>query len=160
IANPRNVAARLQETERITVRQADGNRGNPFLTFISEKAFYKVVLRSDKPAAEPFVDWVTGEVLPSIRRFGCYPAPERRTPDLLPCTQRVLQAAQLDLVIPEGYWCVFTESASVLIQAEHVFVPAGLSLDADDLLDGSVGRHWGGYRKGQYWAGVAVRYSY
>lgn len=29
-------------------------------------------MRSDKPQAEPFQDWVCGEVLPSIRKHGAY----------------------------------------------------------------------------------------
>lgn len=40
--------------------------------FISEQNLYKVIMRSDKPQAEPFQDWVCGEVLPTIRRTGGY----------------------------------------------------------------------------------------
>ena len=42
------------------------------LIYISEKNLYKVIMRSDKPQAEPFQDWVCGEVLPSIRKHGIY----------------------------------------------------------------------------------------
>ena len=42
------------------------------LVFINEKKLYKVIMRSDKPQAEPFQDWVCGEVLPSIRKHGAY----------------------------------------------------------------------------------------
>ena len=42
------------------------------LTFINEQNLYKVIMRSDKPQAEPFQDWVCGEVLPSIRKTGGY----------------------------------------------------------------------------------------
>lgn len=42
------------------------------LIFINEKNLYKVIMRSDKPQAEPFQDWVCGEVLPSIRKTGSY----------------------------------------------------------------------------------------
>ncbi len=42
------------------------------LIYISEKNLYKVIMRSDKPQAEPFQDWVCGEVLPSIRKTGGY----------------------------------------------------------------------------------------
>lgn len=42
------------------------------LVFINEKNLYKVIMRSDKPQAEPFQDWVCGEVLPSIRKHGAY----------------------------------------------------------------------------------------
>ncbi len=39
---------------------------------ISESGFYKLVLRSNKPQAQPFQKWVTSEVLPSIRKHGAY----------------------------------------------------------------------------------------
>lgn len=42
------------------------------LLFVNEKNLYKVIMRSDKPQAEPFQDWVCGEVLPSIRKTGTY----------------------------------------------------------------------------------------
>jgi len=40
--------------------------------FVNEQNLYKVIMRSDKPQAEPFQDWVCGEVLPSIRKHGAY----------------------------------------------------------------------------------------
>ena len=42
------------------------------MTFINEMNLYKVIMRSDKPQAEAFQDWVCGEVLPSIRKTGGY----------------------------------------------------------------------------------------
>ena len=48
------------------------NGGYQTLLFINEKNLYKVIMRSDKPQAEPFQDWVCGEVLPSIRKTGGY----------------------------------------------------------------------------------------
>lgn len=42
------------------------------LTFISEQNLYRLIMRSNKPQAEPFQDWVCGEVLPSIRKYGGY----------------------------------------------------------------------------------------
>lgn len=42
------------------------------LTFISEQNLYRLIMRSTKPMAEPFQDWVCGEVLPSIRKHGGY----------------------------------------------------------------------------------------
>ena len=42
------------------------------LVYVNEKNLYKVIMRSDKPQAEPFQDWVCGEVLPSIRKTGSY----------------------------------------------------------------------------------------
>ncbi|PSJ56614.1 BRO-N domain-containing protein [Pseudaminobacter soli (ex Li et al. 2025)] len=42
------------------------------LTVVSESGFYKLVLRSTKSEAHKFQDWVTREVLPSIRKTGGY----------------------------------------------------------------------------------------
>ena len=42
------------------------------MTYISEQNLYRVIMRSDKPQAEAFQDWVCGEVLPSIRKNGAY----------------------------------------------------------------------------------------
>lgn len=45
-------------------------------TFINESNLYKVIFQSRKPEAEKFTEWVTGEVLPSIRKTGGYIAGE------------------------------------------------------------------------------------
>lgn len=39
-------------------------------TFINESNLYKVIFQSRKPSAEKFTDWVTDEVIPSIRKNG------------------------------------------------------------------------------------------
>ena len=60
------------------------NGGNQQLVYISEQNLYKVIMRSDKPQAEPFQDWVCGEVLPSIRKSGGYlAAKEDDTPEMI-----------------------------------------------------------------------------
>lgn len=49
--------------------------------FINEQNLYKVIMRSDKPQAEPFQDWVCGEVLPTIRKTGGYSLPSGYLPN-------------------------------------------------------------------------------
>lgn len=39
---------------------------------VSESGLFKLISRSDKEAAKPFQDWVTRDVLPSIRKSGGY----------------------------------------------------------------------------------------
>ena len=39
---------------------------------ISESGLYKLLMRSDKPLAKPFQDWVSQVVLPAIRKDGGY----------------------------------------------------------------------------------------
>ena len=42
------------------------------VSIISESGLYKLVMRSDKPEARAFQDWVTRVVLPAIRKDGGY----------------------------------------------------------------------------------------
>ncbi len=44
-------------------------------TFITEPQLYFILMRSDKPKAKPFRQWVVNEVLPSIRTQGYYLTP-------------------------------------------------------------------------------------
>lgn len=48
------------------------NGGHQEMIYINEQNLYKVIMRCDKPQAEPFQDWVCGEVLPTIRKTGGY----------------------------------------------------------------------------------------
>lgn len=52
------------------------NGGMQQIVYVNEKNLYRAIMRSDKPNAEPFQDWVCGEVLPSIRKHGAYMTPE------------------------------------------------------------------------------------
>jgi prophage antirepressor-like protein len=47
-------------------------------TLLSESGLYKFIMRSDKPIARPFQDWVTREVLPAIRKDGAYISGEEK----------------------------------------------------------------------------------
>ncbi|WP_061307999.1 ORF6C domain-containing protein [Clostridium botulinum] len=49
------------------------NAGENFLT---ESGVYKLIFKSKKAEAEKFQDWVTDEVLPSIRKTGLYQMPK------------------------------------------------------------------------------------
>jgi prophage antirepressor-like protein len=62
----------LHQSERITAHLGRGNRGNPNVLVITESGLYKLIMRSDKPEARQFQDWVTQEVLPSLRKHGAY----------------------------------------------------------------------------------------
>lgn len=51
------------------------NAGENFLT---ESGVYKLVFKSRKPNAEAFTDWVTDEVLPTLRKTGSYDMPNAK----------------------------------------------------------------------------------
>ena len=44
----------------------------PQAIMINESGLYQLIMRSKLPSAEAFQDWVTSEVLPSIRKYGFY----------------------------------------------------------------------------------------
>lgn len=44
--------------------------------FITEPQFYKLAIKANNQVAEKFQDWVTSEVLPSIRKHGAYMTPK------------------------------------------------------------------------------------
>lgn len=46
--------------------------GMQTVRIISESGLYKLIMRSDKPEARAFQDWVTRHVLPAINRDGAY----------------------------------------------------------------------------------------
>lgn len=56
------------DVKDIDIRKLN-NAGENFLT---ESGVYKLIFRSNKPNAEKFTDWVTDEVLPSVRQEGAY----------------------------------------------------------------------------------------
>ncbi|CCQ73918.1 BRO family protein [Magnetospira sp. QH-2] len=45
---------------------------HPMTLIVPESGLYKLIMRSDKEKAQPFQDWVTREVLPTIRKDGAY----------------------------------------------------------------------------------------
>lgn len=59
------------ESRVVTPHQMEGLRTGQ-ATLLAESGLYKLVLRSDKPEARQFQDWVTREVLPAIRKDGIY----------------------------------------------------------------------------------------
>lgn len=97
ITNVGNVLARLDDDEKDSIRLTDGNRGNPNRAIISEPGLYAVILRSDSPAAKPFRRWVTGEVLPALRRTGSYsmavPSSFAEALELAAAQQREIEAS-------------------------------------------------------------------
>ena len=58
--------------------------GEQSLAIINEAALYKLAFRSNKPNADQFVNWVAGEVLPSIRRTGTYSGTQKAEREKLP----------------------------------------------------------------------------
>lgn len=71
IKNVSDCKSRLNK-KGVVITDTLTNGGNQKVTFISESNLYKVIFQSRKPSAEKFTDWVTSEVIPSIRKNGGY----------------------------------------------------------------------------------------
>ena len=79
-------ALELEQVSRVKSRlKADGVTTSKVIdrlgreqeaTFINESNLYKTIFQSRKDSAERFTDWVTSEVLPSIRKTGNYSMPK------------------------------------------------------------------------------------
>lgn len=75
IKNSRDSKNRLNE-KGVATTDILTNGGTQKADFINESNLYKLVFQSRKPQAEKFSDWVTSEVLPSIRKHGAYMSSE------------------------------------------------------------------------------------
>ena len=78
LSNPRQAVVGLDDDEKITVSNSDGNprAGVPHqYNLISESGLYTLVFKSRKPEAIRFRKWVTAEVLPALRQEGTYQMP-------------------------------------------------------------------------------------
>jgi len=128
--NPSQVKTRLKESGvyLIDIQTLYNNEGvnistlgNSITTFVSENNLYKCIFQSRKKEAEQFQDWVTSEVLPSIRKHGGYiHALQEDTPELI--MARALQVAQAtidnhrqQLQIAEGKIDHLTSEVKVLV---------------------------------------------
>ena len=72
IKNARDCKTRLNKDGVVTTDGVDKMGRKTQLTFINESNLYKVIFQSRKPEAEIFTEWVTSEILPSIRKNGMY----------------------------------------------------------------------------------------
>ena len=81
ITHVTDVKSRLKQDGVGTSEVIDSLGRKQTATFINESNLYKVIFQSRKPSAEKFADWVTSEVLPSIRKNGGYIAGQETLSD-------------------------------------------------------------------------------
>ncbi|MFD4903523.1 BRO-N domain-containing protein [Kitasatospora purpeofusca] len=72
------------EGRSVSADQKAYRRGNPILGVVSEAGLYGLLMRSDKESARPFRDWITDELLPSVRHGDTdIPTQQRRMAETL-----------------------------------------------------------------------------
>jgi prophage antirepressor-like protein len=70
-SNSTVLVASLKDREK-GVSQVSTPGGNQEMTVVSESGLYRILMRSDKPKAEGFQDWIAEKVIPSVRKTGGY----------------------------------------------------------------------------------------
>ena len=96
-AKPQNaLAAHVDDEDKTTAPiQGTGSNYKTSVTIINESGLYSLVLSSKLDQAREFKRWVTAEVLPAIRRTGCYKLSSKEVKQLAAqaeYTQQVLQS--------------------------------------------------------------------
>lgn len=76
ITHVTDVKNRLKQDGVGTAEVIDSLGRKQKATFINESNLYKTIFQSRKGSAERFTEWVTSEVLPSIRKTGSYSMPK------------------------------------------------------------------------------------
>ena len=79
LSNSRKATSALDMDERkdgVTISDTVGRTN--YATVVNESGLYHLIFQSRKPEAKKFRKWVTGEVLPTLRKTGRYESKPRR----------------------------------------------------------------------------------
>lgn len=79
IAHPASTLRHFEDDEK-GVHTLHTPGGPQAVVTVTEAGFYRLALKGRTPAARAFRRWVTHDVLPTLRRFGRYPAERPPTP--------------------------------------------------------------------------------
>lgn len=95
----RNYTQKMNNRQVIKLTQSDVlNKDNLVIptsgkNFLTESGVYKLIFKSRKKEAEKFADWVTDEVLPTIRKTGKYET--RKQTKALPLTEKTYKGEKV-----------------------------------------------------------------
>lgn len=112
ISDTFNAVKDLEKSEKLArILYVSGQ--NREVILISEAGLYKVLMRSNKPKAKPFQNWLAREVIPTIRKTGSYstnkPIPQtfqealRLAADLMDEKEKLEKQAALDAPKVKSY---------------------------------------------------------
>ena len=79
--NPRRTVDLHCKSRGVTKRYTPTASGEQEMTYINEPNLYRLIIKSRKPAAEAFEEWVMETVLPTIRKTGGYQIGQKTTAD-------------------------------------------------------------------------------
>ncbi|EMT9717339.1 Bro-N domain-containing protein [Neisseria gonorrhoeae] len=92
--NPRRTVDLHCKSRGVTKRYTPTTSGEQEMTYINEPNLYRLIIKSRKPAAEAFEEWVMETVLPAIRKTGgCQVGPKTTADDRTGLRQAVAALA-------------------------------------------------------------------
>lgn len=80
-SNPRQAVQKNCKEKGVSNRYTPTRGGEQSMTYINAPNLYRLIIKSRKPAAEAFEEWVMETVLPTIRKTGGYQIGQRTTAD-------------------------------------------------------------------------------
>ena len=96
--------------------------------FITEPQFYKLAIKANNETAERFQDWVTSEVLPSIRQHGAY-LTDQKIEEVLTNPDTIIRLAT-ELKEERQAKLVLKQQNSVLLQQNNELKPKADYVDS------------------------------
>ena len=81
LSNVSQALTQLDADEKHGIITNDVTGRNQEIRFVNDSGMYALIFQSRKPQARAFRKWVTGEVLPSLRKYGYYVAPGAQLTD-------------------------------------------------------------------------------
>jgi anti-repressor protein len=131
---------KIYEKQLVDPKQYLGSVSNQYIAAISESGLYRLVLTSRKPQADSFQDWIVQEVIPTIRKTGCYSL------NKIPTTygEALLEAGRLALELEQTNATLEQVSVTLEEQAPLVKLAETLTVsDADAVLIGDLAKAYG-----------------
>lgn len=120
----KNSDVRNKDTRNSDVRSMHfrklNNAGEKFLT---ESGVYKLVFKSRKPNAEKITDWVTDEVLPTLRKTGSYEMPKKKQSN-----ERLASVNNAVKILTPMLQAAGCNSKIQLLTAKSLYEKAGVNL--------------------------------
>lgn len=110
INNPSHAVYGLDDNEKSTIiiNESLVNQGfsvnspGTSLGIVNESGLYSLLFKSRKPEAKRFIKWVTGEVIPSIRKNGYYSVNQQGADQKVGRVRKKPAKTLLDQLLPEG----------------------------------------------------------
>ncbi|MFD9686705.1 Bro-N domain-containing protein [Kitasatospora sp. NPDC059088] len=114
----RSVTITKSDSCDVSAGQKLYSHANPFLRVVSEAGLYSLLMRSNKTTSKPFRDWVTEELLPSVRRGDTdIPTQQRRMAETL--AEAIGQQVRIVAEIEHDDWPGLTVHSDGTVHCRH-----------------------------------------